>query len=217
LADAQQKIMHLEKENQTLRIKIAELEAEMRYLHTRAVAIPDTVGRSATSLMPALLAIFGPESKISVRVEQSLRRALDGNYTRLENADEHEIQSELQRRRVDDNLYPWVCIAAHGTAAGIMLETGLQPSEFWQEQLTGVDTVMLLSCESAKVADMLAGVVRVTVYFLETAGVEEASQFCEVFWRAMDSGRTAEQAFVEARKAVPQISSYVGIRVPKRK
>lgn len=205
--------------------RIDELEERIRFLveelqragiHIRDLEknVAETVKAKATITTPLLpkplLLICAMETKLCDIDRHAVRRA-SVSFQRLFNATKHSIIAELRRRRQDNTLYPWLHIAAHATEQGIELLDGTADPSWWNEQLDGINVVLLAACKSAAVADALAGMATV-VFVLEDIEHSDAADFTYSFWRRMKEHGDPRLAYQQAIIDVPQIAEYTDIR-----
>src|SRR3990167_7378492 len=166
--------------------------------------------KAATTPAKPLLFVCGPDNRLCEIDRQALRRT-GISFQRLYDATKTMISDELRRHRQDDNLYPWLHITAHANEEGIQLADGLAPPAFWNDILSGVQVVFLAACQTANVADALAGMVTV-VYVLEDIDNRDASDFTYAFWRRMREHGDPVQAYRQAVVEAPQIAEFTDIR-----
>lgn len=133
-------------------------------------------------------------------------------FRKLEHATKESLENELNRRRQDGTLYKWVHISAHGTESGIQLSDGIVSGEWWNQQLSGVDVVVLANCDSVGVGDFLAGVVNVVVVIYGQRGSGLISTFSFSFWSELARTNNVRKAFSKAVRDVPQLRPYVDLR-----
>lgn len=184
-------------------IRIRDLETQNQ--------TPLPVSRETDAIIKPLLLICGDNATMCDSDRLSLRRAGVG-FQRLYHASKRTVEEELRRRRQDGTLYPWLHITAHAGPAGIQLGDGLADPTWWNEHLQGISVVFLAACQTAAVADALAGLVTV-VFVHEDIGDRDASDFTYAFWRRMKEGADPHQAYRQALFEAPQIAEFVDIRV----
>ncbi|HXF60308.1 MAG TPA: hypothetical protein VNK95_01745 [Caldilineaceae bacterium] len=131
----------------------------------------------------------------------------------LERATKASVEDELQRRRHNDDLYPWLLVSAHGSPAGIVLADGLADRNWWNRQLEGIRVVMLANCEGPATGDVLAGLVDYVVVLYGERATHEVSNFVYSFWAEMVRHRDARRAYRQAIQDVPQIRPYADLRM----
>lgn len=157
-----------------------------------------------------LLFVCGPDTSLCEIDRQALRR-VGVSFQRLHMATKQALENELRRRRQDNTLYPWLHVTAHASEDGIMLTDGLAPPAFWNDMLPGVQVVFLAACQTAAVADALAGMVTV-IYVLEDIDNRDASDFTYAFWRRMREHGDPQRAYRQAVVEAPQIAEFTDIR-----
>jgi hypothetical protein len=200
--DCEQKIRELE-------YRIAWLWAELQKAQARIQELEkgNSIARQPTK---PLLLICGPDNHICDSDRHALRRA-QISYQRLLEATQERVREELQRKRQDGSLYPWVHVTAHAIEEGIALMDGIAPPGFWNEIFDGVEVVFLAACKSVRVADELAGMVTV-VYVHEDIGDRDASAFTYAFWRRMREHGNPKEAYRQAIGEATQVAEFTDIR-----
>lgn len=206
-SEYENKVADLESRVRWLLDELEQAKARIRELEKAQIQAPHR-----TESIPAkpLLFICGPDTSLC-EIDRTALRRVGVSFQRLHMATRTSIENELRRRRQDNTLYPWLHVTAHAGEEGIMLTDGIAPPSFWNDMLTGVQVVFLAACQTASVADALAGMVTV-IYVLEDIDNRDASDFTYAFWRRMrehgDPHRSYRQAVVEA----PQIAEFTDIR-----
>jgi hypothetical protein len=223
LMNTKSELMKGNMERERMKLRIDELEAALSSINIQP-------GRG--SCYPPLLAIFGPDERISGRDILALKRS-GMDYLRIMPASMSEILAKLRSSRKDGCAWRYVHISSHGgifksagpagqDVTGIYLAsddgTGatVAPVSFFSDAFaTGEVAVMLLaSCSSSELADELAGIVQTVIYFNEGVPNQDAEDFTEAFWRRVNQGLSPGQAYLESRKEVPGVKDYVFIRQP---
>lgn len=206
--DAATKILELERRVDFL---VAELQrAGVRYRELEATSRPGSPPAPAPLPSKPMLLICGPDPTLCEADRSAIRRTRI-TFTRLINATRQQVEDELDRRRADQSLYPWIHITAHASSDGVLLADGIASPHFWNEALIGCQVVFLAACKSAAVADALAGLVTV-VYVLEDIENMDASAFTYAFWRWMKEHNDPVRAYRMAVTDVPQVAEYTDIR-----
>jgi len=202
--------------------KVADLEKRVRWLldeleqaKARIRELEKTQTSAAShrnDMIPAkpLLFICGPDMSLCEIDRQALRR-VGVSFQRLHMATRQAVENELRRRRQDNTLYPWLHVTAHASEDGILLTDGIASPAFWNDMLPGVQVVFLAACQTASVADALAGMVTV-IYVLEDIDNRDASDFTYAFWRRMREHGDPQRAYRQAVVEAPQIAEFTDIR-----
>lgn len=206
----EQRIQELERRVDFLVDQLQKAGIRIRDLENQSEHLP-TVSRETDAIIKPLLLICGDNATMCDSDRLSLRRAGVG-FQRLYHASKRTIEEELRRRRQDGTLYPWLHITAHASPEGIQLGDGIADPTWWNERLQGIAVVFLAACQTAAVADALAGLVTV-VFVHEDIGDRDASDFTYAFWRRMKEGADPHQAYRQALFEAPQIAEFVDIRV----
>lgn len=206
----EQRIQELERRVDFLVDQLQKAGIRIRDLENQSEHLP-TVSRETDAIIKPLLLICGENATMCDSDRLSLRRAGIG-FQRLYHASKRTIEEELRRRRQDGTLYPWLHITAHASPEGIQLGDGIADPTWWNERLQGIAVVFLAACQTAAVADALAGLVTV-VFVHEDIGDRDASDFTYAFWRRMKEGADPHQAYRQALFEAPQIAEFVDIRV----
>lgn len=206
----EQRIQELERRVDFLVDQLQKAGIRIRDLENQSEHLP-TVSRETDAIIKPLLLICGDNATMCDSDRLSLRRAGVG-FQRLYHASKRTIEEELRRRRQDGTLYPWLHITAHASPEGIQLGDGIADPTWWNERLQGIQVVFLAACQTAAVADALAGLVTV-VFVHEDIGDRDASDFTYAFWRRMKEGADPHQAYRQALFEAPQIAEFVDIRV----
>jgi hypothetical protein len=187
----------MEQENHKLQTQVATLQAAQP---TRIEALP---------LVP-MLVVCGDHGFCEMDTDRINQTGI--YYRTLNDSTREGVEDELQRRRLDGNLYWWIHISAHGSRDGVQLADGLADRRFWNRNLEGVRVVFLASCDGPEVGDLLAGVARRVIVFYGDINSEVAALFTLAFWRAKRQTLDADKAFAQAIREVPQARPYVDIR-----
>lgn len=187
---------------------VSELQRSGVHIHDLERALIG--GKSLPKFDTPLLLIGGMDDAIFNSDRQALRRA-GVSFKRLPKATKKTIADELRRRRQDGRLPPWLHIAAHAAAAGILLEDGVADPSWWHENMDGVQVIMLAACQTVAVADALAGLCTV-VFVHEDIENRDASDFTYAFWRHMVEHGDPVQAYRQAVNETPQIAEFTDIR-----
>jgi hypothetical protein len=218
LDEADKRIRMVESERAQRDAQIAALQGENTAMrHDMAVLKAQlTAQECAEPLLPAkpLLIVSGAGPRIEeifARDRAALRRA-NVPFHRLLNASKASISAELRRRRQDGTLYPWVLVSAHAGTQGIELADGFAAGEWWGTAFDGIRVVVLAACSASTVADELAGLVDMVVWFSETVQNDDAADFSYAFWRRLVGGTPAVQAYAEALRECPQVAEFVDMR-----
>ena len=202
--DCEQKIAELEE-------RVAWLLNELQHAMARIHELEQqSNGNKITAPAKPLLLICGPDNALCNTDRHALRRA-QVSFQRLTETTKRQVQEELQRRRQDGTMYTWVHITAHATIEGVRLTDGVADPSFWNETLIGVKVVFLAACQTAAVADALAGMVTV-VYVLEDIENRDASAFTYAFWRRMREHGDPLRAYRQAVTEAPQVAEFTDIR-----
>lgn len=133
-------------------------------------------------------------------------------YRQLELATRRDVEEEIQRRRHDGTLYPWLLVSAHGGPQGIELSDGLAERDWWNRQLEGFQVVMLANCASARTGDLLAGLVDRVVVLYGDRQSTDVSNYVYSFWAEMARTNDADKAYARALREVPAIRPFADIR-----
>lgn len=206
-ADYENKIADLEKRVRWLLDELEQADARIRELEKGQV---QPSHRNDTIPTKPLLLVCGPDTSLCEIDRLALRR-VGVSFQRLHMATKQALENELRRRRQDNTLYPWLHVTAHASEDGIMLTDGLAPPAFWNDMLPGVQVVFLAACQTAAVADALAGMVTV-IYVLEDIDNRDASDFTYAFWRRMREHGDPQRAYRQAVVEAPQIAEFTDIR-----
>lgn len=199
IAELEERVKWLLNQYQDAMARIQELEAANR----------SGVPKNESPAKPMLL-LCGPDNALCDSDRHALRRA-QISFQRLVDCNRQQLEDELRRRRQDGTLYTWVHITAHATAEGIRLRDGVADPSFWNETLIGIKVVFLAACQTAAVADALAGMVTV-VYVLEDIENRDASAFTYAFWRRMREHGDPQRAYRQAVLEAPQVAEFTDIR-----
>lgn len=200
IAELEERVKWLLNQYQGAMARIAELEASSLHGGITKIELP---------AKPMLL-LCGPDNALCDADRHALRRA-QISFQRLVDCNRQQLEEELRRRRQDGTLYTWVHITAHATPEGIRLKDGVADPSFWNETLTGIKVVFLAACQTAAVADALAGMVTV-VYVLEDIENRDASAFTYAFWRRMREHGDPVRAYRQAVLEAPQVAEFTDIR-----
>lgn len=198
-------IARLENENRQLKLRVEELE---KHTHIAIKPLPEV-------LLPTkpLLLILGSDPNLWDTDRLAIGRA-GILFQRITYATKASIEAELQARRQDRTLYPWIHITSHADASGIHLSDGVAEAMWWYDTFrgTGIKVVFLAACKTNHVASALAGLV--TVVFVNNEDIEnaDAGAFTYAFWRMMKEHGDARRAYDEAIVEVPQVSEFTDIR-----
>lgn len=131
------------------------------------------------------------------------------NYRRITTPTKRKIEQELRRARQQNYLYKNVMISGHANQEGFLLPDQQQLDAYWLNQnLAGVDIVVLNGCKTTKLGDALVEVVGCVVSLLEEVPNDVAQGFAEVFWRNIQDSEDAQYAFSEAVQSEPTIKPY---------
>lgn len=207
-SEYERKVEELERRVQWLLDELQAATARIRELERAQHLLPPPKAPA----IPAkpLLVVCGPDNRLCEIDRQALRR-VGISFQRIFGATQQAITDELRRRRQDGTLYTWLHITAHANEEGIHLSDGVAPPGFWNDALTGIDVVFLAACQSADVADALAGLVTV-IYVLEDIDNRDASDFTYAFWRRMKEHGDPVQAYRQAVIECPQLAEFTDIR-----
>lgn len=203
IQELERRVDFLVEQLQKAGIQIRDLEHQL--------ATQPPVSRETDTIAKPLLLICGANATMCDADRLALRRAQVG-FHRLYHATKTMIDDELRRRRQDSTLYPWLHITAHAGPEGIHLADGIADPAWWNERLQGIHVVFLAACQTAAVADALAGLVTV-VFVHEDIGDRDASDFTYAFWRRLKEGGDPHHAYRQALFETPQIAEFVDIRV----
>ena len=206
-ADYENKIADLEKRVRWLLDELEQADARIRELEKGQV---QPSHRNDTIPTKPLLLVCGPDTSLCDIDRQALRR-VGVSFQRLHMATKQSVENELRRRRHDNTLYPWLHVTAHAGEDGILLADGIAPPAYWNDMLPGVQVVFLAACQTAAVADALAGMVTV-IYVLEDIDNRDASDFTYAFWRRMREHGDPQRAYRQAVVEAPQIAEFTDIR-----
>jgi len=194
--------------------RIVELENTVAALQARIsdLEIKEPPVKSRPALSVPMLQIVGNE-KFGEADRVAFRKA-GIPFRRLNEATRSLISDELRRRRLDGTMYIWVTISAHIQPAGVILEAGSDtvPAAWWNEQLSGVEILLLNGCESIAVADDLVGLVGYVVSLAEAIPDDLAADFAYAFWRRVKAGDNAMYAFRRTIAQLPAVAEYADIR-----
>lgn len=193
--------------------KIGELEAKESFLAEENERLRKAVPPVQIDEIPdiPLLHICGDEEFCRQdRVQLNRARV---PYRALDAATKKDVEDEMQRRREDGTEYYWMLVSAHGTKDGVVLKDGIA-EPFWWNQAIDPKTrlVVFANCDGPEVGDALAGIAYRVVVMYGDIPTEDASAFILALFRAKLRGRGSDEAFLIARKQVPQIAAYVDIR-----
>lgn len=206
IEELEHRIDFLVGELQRAGIQIRDLERVVADKNRVNVANDDV---SALPAKPLLLVCSMDETLCDVD-RHALRRA-NISFQRLFRATKATIGAELRRRRQDGTLYPWLHITAHANEQGILLADGIADPTWWNENMDGIKVVFLAACQTATVADSLAGLVTV-IFVLEDIEHGNAGDFTYTFWRRMKEHGDPRLAYRQAITEVPGLAEYTDIR-----
>lgn len=161
-------------------------------------------------LTPSLLLVCG-NSAFGQQDENAITRA-GMLHIRLADASFDDLAEEIQRRRLNHDLYKYVQISAHADRNGIQLKDGLANTYKLAEVLQGVELAILAGCSDIRVADKLIGSVEAVISVREEVVSELMENFSYSFWRSMNTGRSIRDSYERAKAEVPEIATYIDLR-----
>ena len=134
-------------------------------------------------------------------------------FFRLKSASLDDLNTELQRRRSDGNLYDVVHISSHGCDNGILLDTEIIGGDKLSEVLSGVRAIFLGTCNNQKIADRLVGIVKYVIVVYEEIESNLAADFVYEFYKRYKVDLDIEKSFEGAISVMPQVSEFVDLRI----
>lgn len=173
------------------------------FLFQRFIGIKD--------MMIPMLLICGDES-FCESDEIQLKKA-NIWFRKLERATLNDVEQELQRRRLDETLYQWVHISAHGTVDGFVLSNEIMTSKWLADHFEGVRVLFAATCDSASVGDSLAGIVDAVIVVYGKRGSGAIATFACAFWREMARTGNVRKSYRTALEEVPQLRPFVDLRL----
>lgn len=163
---------------------------------------------SRNHLRDVLLAVIGPDAPGSKETEKmgldlaSLRQAVKGSAIHLrsiENATQGSITSTLARNSIDGNPIRYIHIASHAMPNGILLSDGIMSAKYLSDVIPpGVDVIVINGCSSEMMGDPLGASANYVITTNRDISHEEAANFAQLFWSAIASGYSVENAFSSA-------------------
>ena len=162
-------------------------------------------------LVKPLLVVCGTNENIFGPDLASLD-AIGIRYTRLLAATKADVADEIGRSREDSRLYRWLIISADAGPDGVKLADGVAPPDFWMRQSSGFEVVGLAACRTTNIADHLRDRAGFVWFFREGVPNEAANRFLQKFFQRLNSGETAETAFVACLDAVPEVAAFADYR-----
>ena len=214
LNEAQREIDQLKQEREAEK---AQLRAALARITELEVMYEIQPGQLPTRLSPKrkllkpLLVVCGPDTTI-VGADLAALDSIGIRYTRLLAATQADVSDEIGRAREDGRLYRWLLISAHAGPGGVTLADGLAPPDFWMRQINGLEVVGIAICKGSNIADHLRDRAGFVWYFKEGVETGAANRFVQKFFQRLNSGETAETAFVACLDAVPEVAAFADYR-----
>ena len=214
LNEAQREIdtLKIERETDRAQLKTALAKiAELEIMYEIQPGQPVARLSPKRKLIKPLLVICGPDTNMA-GADLTVLEAIGIRYTRLLAATQADVSDEMVRARDDGRMYRWALVSAHAGPEGVMLADGVAPNDFWMRQLNGFEVIGIAACRGSNIADHLRDRAGFVWYFKEGVPNEAANRFVQKFFQRLNSGESAETAFVACLDAVPEVASYADYR-----
>lgn len=113
------------------------------------------------------------------------------------------FKAHLDAARASDNMPYYVHFAMHGKPDGVAFSDGLADPLWLNRQLRGVRYVSLAVCDSSATAYKMRLLSGNTLCFSGPVASDPASRLVRKYYESIITGRTAREAFWDAKAAAP--------------
>lgn len=187
-------------QNGTLQAEVARLNERVRQLEKLAPAPAVAAQHPET-----LLAVIGedPALRIDLAALREVERESNLRVSRVYPVTKVKLKATLDRYRVNGRPVRYVHMAVHAGPMGLAFQGETVDAAWLSENLKNVQVLLINGCQSDEVGDWI-GVVPTVVTMREQITHEDAAQFAKLFWAAVASGVTPEDAYYQARDRAPQ-------------
>ena len=210
------RMAELESTVRTLQRLLYEKERQVVTLTERVQFLERTVPAQPAATEPAtpahpttLLVVLGDDP--ALRIDLNVLREVEQYNWRVSRlpATKALLKQLLDRYRVNRRPIENVHLAVHSGAEGMLFRDDIVTSEWLSDNLKSVKVLVINGCNSDALGDWL-GVVPVVVTMREEIGHDDAALFARLFWVAVASGLSPEDAYYQARDRSPQsVSEFV--------
>lgn len=210
VASLQRLLYEKEQQNGTLQHQVATLTARVQELERIAPQTAPADSAPKAAQQPTLLVVLGDDP--ALRIDLTVLREVEQygwRVSRLFPVTKARLKQVLDRYRVNRRAIEYVHMAVHSGVEGLVFRNEVVTSEWLSDNLKSVRVLVINGCNSDALGDWL-GVVPFVVTMREEIGHDDAALFARLFWVAVASGLSPEDAYYQARDRSPQsVSEFV--------
>lgn len=196
--------------NRLLSERVEVLESRVRDLELILYGKSMRGSIDISILNPELL-LIASDSYFQRQDEVALNKA-KMPYRRIVDATQEKIERELRRARRQKSMFKYIIFSGHSDENGIKMADGTYLDGYWMNQnLLGVEIVLLAGCKTTHVADSMVNIVNNVISMNENISANASQSFSEVFWTNINDHGDVEKAFTEAVAVEPSIRPYIHI------
>jgi len=205
VASLQRLLFEKEQQNKMLLDELSKLTTRVWELERSVPVPPAPAAHADPAAHPTtLLGVLGDDP--ALRIDLQVLREVEQygwRVTRLFPATKEKLKALLDRYRVNGRPLENLHIAVRSSEAGLAFGDELVTSGWLSANLKNVKVLLINGCNSDQLGDWL-GIVPVVLTMREEISHDDAALFARLFWVALASGQTPDDAYYHAILLSPQ-------------